>query len=90
MSAGELLLYTTPDGQATIQLRALDGTVWLSQAELAELFISAGVTRGEAMQVSKTDHAKCGRCWRLLPEVSEDGALCDRCEDVVAQMDAVG
>ncbi|MFG6485280.1 virulence RhuM family protein [Roseateles sp. BYS78W] len=38
MSAGELLLYTTPDGQATIQLRALDGTVWLSQAELAELF----------------------------------------------------
>ena len=60
------------------------------EAELAELFISAGVTRGEAMQVSKTDHAKCGRCWRLLPEVSEDGALCDRCEDVVAQMDAVG
>ena len=27
---------------------------------------------------------KCGRCWRLLPEVPEDGALCDRCEDVVA------
>ncbi len=35
---GELLLYTTPDGQANIQLRALDGTVWLSQLELAELF----------------------------------------------------
>ncbi|MFZ9395813.1 MAG: class I tRNA ligase family protein, partial [Erythrobacter sp.] len=29
-----------------------------------------------------TDH-KCGRCWRLLPEVAEDGALCARCEDVV-------
>jgi len=26
---------------------------------------------------------KCGRCWRHLPEVSDDGALCDRCEDVV-------
>jgi hypothetical protein len=37
-SAGELLLYTTPDGQATIQLRARDGTVWLTQLELAELF----------------------------------------------------
>jgi hypothetical protein len=36
--AGELLLYTTPDGQATIQLRARDGTVWLTQLELAELF----------------------------------------------------
>ncbi len=26
---------------------------------------------------------KCGRCWRHLPEVVEDGALCARCEDVV-------
>ncbi|NLR69445.1 isoleucine--tRNA ligase [Novosphingobium sp. ERN07] len=34
-----------------------------------------------------TDH-KCGRCWRLLPEVTEDGALCARCEDVVAEIDA--
>ncbi len=34
-----------------------------------------------------TDH-KCGRCWRLLPEVSEDGDLCARCDDVVAQIDA--
>ena len=30
---------------------------------------------------------KCGRCWRLLPEVTEDGALCGRCEAVVADMD---
>jgi isoleucyl-tRNA synthetase len=60
-----------------------------SDADLAELFISAAVTRGETIQVRKTGDAKCGRCWRLLPEVSEDGALCDRCEDVVAQMDSV-
>jgi isoleucyl-tRNA synthetase len=26
---------------------------------------------------------KCGRCWRHLPEVTEDGDLCDRCEKVV-------
>jgi hypothetical protein len=25
----------------------------------------------------------------LLPEVTEDGGLCHRCEDVVAQLDAV-
>jgi isoleucyl-tRNA synthetase len=30
-----------------------------------------------------TTHHKCGRCWRHLPEVSEDGALCDRCEAVI-------
>ncbi len=30
-----------------------------------------------------TENHKCGRCWRHLPEVTEDGALCGRCEDVV-------
>ncbi|WP_194954465.1 isoleucine--tRNA ligase [Sphingopyxis solisilvae] len=29
-----------------------------------------------------TDH-KCGRCWRHLPEVTEDGNLCNRCETVL-------
>lgn len=38
MSNGELILYTTEDGKASIQLRAADGTVWLTQLELAELF----------------------------------------------------
>ena len=61
-----------------------------SDADLAELFISAAVTRGgDAIEVRRTDDAKCGRCWRLLPEVPEDGALCHRCEHVVAQLDAV-
>ena len=39
--------------------------------------------------VSKTDHHKCGRCWRHLPEVAQDGALCARCDSVVAAMDSV-
>jgi isoleucyl-tRNA synthetase len=63
----------------------------LSDADLAELFITGTVSRGEADMVSvrkSTDH-KCGRCWRLLPEVAEDGALCHRCEEAVAQLDAV-
>jgi len=34
----ELILYTTEDGQSHIQLRAKDGTVWLTQREMAELF----------------------------------------------------
>jgi isoleucyl-tRNA synthetase len=51
---------------------------------LAELFIVAKVTTGDAIAVSRTDYDKCGRCWRLLPDVSEDGALCDRCAEVVA------
>ncbi|ARJ65661.1 hydroxyacid dehydrogenase [Magnetospirillum sp. ME-1] len=38
MPEGELILYTTEDGAAEIQLRAIDGAVWLSQVEMAELF----------------------------------------------------
>ena len=38
MSEGELILYTTDDGLTQIQLREMDGTVWLTQAEIAELF----------------------------------------------------
>ena len=53
--------------------------------DLAELFIAASVSthEGEGVKVSRSSDNKCGRCWRLLPSVSEDGALCDRCEEVV-------
>ena len=38
MTDSELILYTTEDGAAHIRLHADEGTVWLSQAEMAELF----------------------------------------------------
>ncbi|WP_168603269.1 isoleucine--tRNA ligase [Novosphingobium sp. SG707] len=58
------------------------------EADLAELFISASVVRGDALAVARTEAHKCGRCWRHLPEVSEDGDLCSRCDQVVSAMDA--
>ena len=58
------------------------------QADLEELFITATVTRGQDIAVTRTSLHKCGRCWRHLPEVTEDGTLCDRCADVVGQMEA--
>ncbi|MHB8843096.1 MAG: virulence RhuM family protein, partial [Candidatus Aquicultor sp.] len=36
--AGELILYTAEDGSAAINLRVYEGTVWLTQLELSELF----------------------------------------------------
>jgi len=56
----------------------------LPEAELAELFIVADVRVGEDVAVARTERHKCGRCWRHLPEVTVDGALCDRCAGVVA------
>ncbi len=34
----ELILYQTEDGRAEVRLRAEDGSVWLTQGEIAELF----------------------------------------------------
>lgn len=55
----------------------------LSADALAETFIVARVSQAEDVGVTRTDYLKCGRCWRHLPEVSADGELCARCEDVV-------
>ena len=55
----------------------------LEHVLLEEVFISSTVTAGDAIGVSRTSHEKCGRCWRHLPEVKEEGALCDRCTEVV-------
>jgi isoleucyl-tRNA synthetase len=68
--------------------------------DLAEIFIVAsveeqivppklaGIDMSSAhtpFAADRTDHHKCGRCWRHLPDVAEDGALCGRCEDVLAK-----
>lgn len=35
---GEIILYNTPDGQTNIEVRLVNETVWLTQAQMAELF----------------------------------------------------
>ena len=51
--------------------------------DLAEIFIVSAVHHGDSAGAVKTTNHKCGRCWRHLPEVVNDGALCGRCADVV-------
>ncbi|MDX3908276.1 MAG: isoleucine--tRNA ligase [Sphingobium sp.] len=54
--------------------------------DFAEICIVAKVDMGagqDAIAVQPSDWHKCGRCWRLLPEVADDGALCDRCDAVL-------
>lgn len=38
MSDDGLILYATEDGRSRIQLRKIDGTAWMTQAQMAELF----------------------------------------------------
>ena len=51
----------------------------------AEIAIVARIETGvgDGIVVKPSDWHKCGRCWRLLPEVEEDGALCNRCDEVL-------
>lgn len=72
--------------EAEVSLPA-DAAGTADDLDLAELFITASVaiSDGDAVQVTRTDHHKCGRCWRHLPEVAETGALCGRCADVVSE-----
>jgi isoleucyl-tRNA synthetase len=52
----------------------------------AEIAIVARIQTGagEGISVKPSDWHKCGRCWRLLPEVEEDGTLCNRCDEVLS------
>jgi isoleucyl-tRNA synthetase len=62
------------------QLVPSDGVNFAEIAIVAR--IQAGV--GDGIVVKPSDWHKCGRCWRLLPEVEEDGTLCNRCDEVLA------
>ncbi|KQS49368.1 MULTISPECIES: isoleucine--tRNA ligase [unclassified Sphingomonas] len=70
--------------EAEVTIRSMSPLAPTEAAELAEAFIVAKVTPGDAVTVTRTDFHKCGRCWRHLPEVTVDGELCNRCDEVVA------
>jgi isoleucyl-tRNA synthetase len=58
-----------------------------ADVDFAEMCIVASVTEDASLTspaVTPSENHKCGRCWRLLPEVSQDGALCARCDEVLA------
>ncbi len=62
---------------------------YLADVDMAEICIVSSVgyapasALGGEVKVTPTSRNKCGRCWRHLPDVTEDGALCGRCEDVL-------
>ena len=82
--------------EAAVKVGASDGETInnLNSIDFGEVCIVSDLTveerphRLDGVSIRRTTHHKCGRCWRHLPEVAEDGALCSRCDQVVAQMDA--
>lgn len=54
---------------------------------VSEMMVERQPQANDSVTIRSTAHHKCGRCWRHLPEVTEDGDLCSRCEQVVSAMD---
>ncbi len=50
MNTGEIILYQNPDGNIKIDVRLEDETVWLTQAQMAELFVKGRTTITEHIQ----------------------------------------
>jgi isoleucyl-tRNA synthetase len=62
----------------------ISGTVNLLQGNPFEIReVVWDPTKSFGAVAHKSPDNKCGRCWRYLPEVTEDGALCERCEEYV-------
>ena len=75
MSNGELILYTSEDGAAKIQLRAVDGTIWLTQAQMAELFQTSpqAITQILATVYEDQELAEDATCKEFL-QVRDEGS----------------
>jgi isoleucyl-tRNA synthetase len=83
--------------EANVDLKLQDHDAeWFDETQFAEVAIVARVTaqggyehpgdmpaRIAIADVTPTTDHKCGRCWRHLPEVETDGALCNRCDTVL-------
>lgn len=76
-------------GEVTLTLPA--GNRPLSETELAlltEMVLAARVTTvsGESLAADArpTTYARCERCWRYTPDVSDEDGLCARCQEVLA------
>lgn len=80
MSGGELILYTAEDGSAAIQLRAEDGTVWLTQAEIATLFDTTpqNITQHTKAIYAEGELTEAATCKELLQVRQEGGRAVNR------------
>jgi len=51
-----LIIYNTPDGKSSIALYAKNGSVWLNQNQLAELFVTSKQNIGQHISAILKDN----------------------------------
>ena len=71
-----------------LSLPAADATL-IEGLDLESLFITSEVqiasTSADAVEVAiaRADGGKCARCWKILPEITQEDGICGRCDSVV-------
>lgn len=72
--SGEFIVYRSTDGRTEVQLRAVDGTVWLTQAQIADLFDKSVKTVSEHIQ-NIYDEGECSSAatFRKFRKVQSEG-----------------
>jgi len=65
--------------------QAEENAIDLDEEVLKEIYIVSELEAADTdgIEVTRTERLKCGRCWRHMPEVEEEGGLCGRCGEVV-------
>lgn len=61
----------------------------LESVNMADICITSQVqvsSGAPSVTIQKASGSKCQRCWKILPEVDENGDLCNRCSAVVRQV----
>jgi isoleucyl-tRNA synthetase len=84
----EKVIRSSLEAETVLTIREPTARNACRSVDMAEICITAScLIDGEedGVVVSKTENHKCGRCWRHLPEVAGDGALCNRCETVLGE-----
>ncbi len=75
------------EAKPVIEVEAAD---LANKYDIAEICITAPavITKGKSfVEVQKAEGSKCERCWKVLPEVTEEnGHLCNRCSDAVGAL----
>jgi hypothetical protein len=67
ITQGEFLLYQTEDADTRVQVRLLDGTLWLTQKQIAALFqVSVSTVNGHLRTIYKDSELLAERTIRKL------------------------
>lgn len=85
----EKLIGSSNEVNLVLELGNADDVELVRSVDFAELVIVSDVQAvmagdGATVRAAVSTDARCARCWRHVPDVSADTALCSRCDEVVA------